>query len=79
MVLCGVWRGSLDGGNLSAGADLSHRGSRARVVGLFPCAKPIRDRQKGVKCMKIVVVRSPKLFRGILRRMFGIRREDYIE
>lgn len=29
--------------------------------------------------MKIVVVRSPKLFRGILRRMFGIRREDYIE
>lgn len=29
--------------------------------------------------MKIVVVHSPKLFRGFLRRVFGIRREDYIE
>lgn len=28
--------------------------------------------------LKIVVVRSPKLFRGFLRRVFGIRREDYI-
>lgn len=79
MVLRGVWRGTLDGGDLSAGADLGDCGGRARVVGVFPRANPIRDRQKGVKCMKIVVVRSPKLFRGILRRMFGIRREDYIE
>lgn len=29
--------------------------------------------------MKIVVVRSPKLFSGLLRRMFGIKRQDYIE
>ena len=29
--------------------------------------------------MKIVVVRSPKLFRGFLRRVFGIRRETYID
>lgn len=29
--------------------------------------------------MKIVVVRSPKLFRGFLRRVFGIRRENYID
>lgn len=29
--------------------------------------------------MKIVVVRSPKMFRGFLRRVFGIRRENYID
>lgn len=29
--------------------------------------------------MKIVVVKSPKLFSGILRRLFGIRKESYIE
>lgn len=29
--------------------------------------------------MKIVLVRSPKMFRGLLRRMFGIRRENYID
>lgn len=29
--------------------------------------------------MKIVVVKSPKVFRGILRCMFGIRKETYIE
>ncbi|MBE6768682.1 MAG: stage V sporulation protein SpoVM [Ruminococcaceae bacterium] len=29
--------------------------------------------------MKIVVVRSPKLFCGLLRRMFGIKKEEYIE
>ncbi len=29
--------------------------------------------------MRIVVVKSPKMFRGILRRMFGIPKESYIE
>lgn len=29
--------------------------------------------------MKIVVVKSPRMFRGLLRRMFGIKRETYIE
>lgn len=29
--------------------------------------------------MRIVVVKSPKVFRGILRCMFGIRKETYIE
>ena len=29
--------------------------------------------------MKIVVVRSPKLFGGVLRRLFGIKKESYIE
>lgn len=29
--------------------------------------------------MKIVIVKSPKLFGGILRRLFGIKKESYIE
>lgn len=29
--------------------------------------------------MKIVVVKSPKIFSGILRRLFGIQKESYIE
>ncbi|MBO5798352.1 MAG: stage V sporulation protein SpoVM [Clostridia bacterium] len=29
--------------------------------------------------MKIVVVRSPKLFSGLLRRVFRIKRENYID
>lgn len=29
--------------------------------------------------MKIVLVKSPKLFSGLLRRVFGIKKETYIE
>lgn len=29
--------------------------------------------------MKIVVVRSPKMLSGLLRRLFGIKKENYIE
>lgn len=29
--------------------------------------------------MKIVIVKSPKLFGGLLRRLFGIKKESYIE
>lgn len=29
--------------------------------------------------MKIVVVESPRALRGILRRLFGIKKERYIE
>ena len=29
--------------------------------------------------MKIVIVKSPKLFGGILRLLFGIKKESYIE
>lgn len=29
--------------------------------------------------MKIVIVKSPKLVGGILRKIFGIRKENYIE
>ena len=29
--------------------------------------------------MKIVFVKSPKLFGGLLRRLFGIKKESYIE
>ena len=28
--------------------------------------------------MKIVIVKSPKLFGGLLRRLFGIKKENYI-
>ena len=28
--------------------------------------------------MKIVIVKSPRLFRGLLRRLFGISRDNYI-
>ena len=29
--------------------------------------------------MKIVIVKSPKLFGGLLRLLFGIKKESYIE
>ncbi|MCI9414319.1 MAG: stage V sporulation protein SpoVM [Clostridiales bacterium] len=29
--------------------------------------------------MKIVVVKSPKVFAGLLRRVFGIKKENYID
>ncbi len=29
--------------------------------------------------MKIVIVKSPKMFSGILRRLFGIKKENYID
>ncbi|HHV51819.1 MAG TPA: stage V sporulation protein SpoVM [Candidatus Avimonas sp.] len=29
--------------------------------------------------MKIVVVKSPKLFGGILRKIFGIKKKSYID
>ncbi|NLN81074.1 MAG: stage V sporulation protein SpoVM [Clostridiales bacterium] len=29
--------------------------------------------------MKVVVVKSPKLFGGILRKIFGIKKKNYIE
>ena len=29
--------------------------------------------------MKIVLVKSPKMFSGILRRIFGIKKENYID
>jgi hypothetical protein len=29
--------------------------------------------------MRIVVVKSPRVFRGILRCMFGIKKDSYIE
>ncbi len=34
---------------------------------------------KEAALMKIVIVKSPKLFGGILRRLFGIKKESYIE
>lgn len=29
--------------------------------------------------MRIVVVKSPKMFSGILRKLFGIKKESYID
>ena len=29
--------------------------------------------------MQIVIVKSPKLFSGILRKLFGIKKESYID
>ena len=29
--------------------------------------------------MQLVIVKSPKLFSGILRKLFGIKKENYIE
>lgn len=29
--------------------------------------------------MKIVIVKSPRLFSGLLRKIFGIKKETYIE
>ena len=34
---------------------------------------------KEAALMKIVIVKSPKLFGGIIRRLFGIKKESYIE
>ncbi len=29
--------------------------------------------------MRVVVVKSPRFFGGILRKLFGIKKDDYIE
>ena len=29
--------------------------------------------------MQVIVIQSPKALRGILRRLFGIKKESYIE
>jgi hypothetical protein len=29
--------------------------------------------------MRIVIVKSPRMFSGILRKLFGIKKESYIE
>ncbi len=29
--------------------------------------------------MQIVIVKSPKVFSGILRKLFGIKKENYID
>ncbi len=74
-MLCGIRGGDVDCDSVSAGRNFGLCGVGIGVSRVFPCAQSMR----GVVCMKIVVVRSPKMFRGILRRMFGIKREDYIE
>ena len=74
-MLCGVRSGSVNCHGISAAMDFDVCGIGIDLSRLFPCAQSMR----GVLCMKIVVVRSPKLFRGFLRRVFGIKREEYIE
>ncbi|MBR3780174.1 MAG: stage V sporulation protein SpoVM [Clostridia bacterium] len=34
--------------------------------------------ERGGLSMKIVVVRSPKIFNGILRMIFGIKKQDVV-
>ena len=35
--------------------------------------------KEGWSAMKIVIVKSPKMVGGILRKIFGIKKETYIE
>ena len=41
-------------------------------------SEPLPILTKGEDMMKIVVVRSPKAFRGILRLIFGIKRQENV-
>ncbi len=74
-MLCSLWGGDVDCDRISAARDFGFCGIGFGLSRMFACTQSMR----GVVCVKIVVVRSPKMFRGILRRMFGIKREDYIE
>ena len=74
-MLRGIRSGGASCRCISAAGDFGVCGIGIDSSGVFSCAQSMR----GVVCMKIVVVRSPKLFRGFLRRVFGIKREDYIE
>jgi len=74
-ILCGIWGGIVDRHRISAGMYFDFYSGGTGFSRVFSCA----DSMRGVVCMKIVVVRSPKLFSGLLRRMFGIKRQDYIE
>ena len=48
----------------------------SRDSGLLPGEKLMRS---GGDCMRIVIVKSPRMFSGILRKLFGIKKESYIE
>ncbi len=74
-MLCGIWGRDVGCHCISSARDLGFCGIGFGLPRVFACTQSMR----GVVCVKIVVVRSPKMFRGILRRMFGIKREDYIE
>ena len=41
--------------------------------------KPEIDAKWRSMSMQIVIVKSPKLFSGILRKLFGIKKESYID
>jgi len=45
--------------------------------GRYSCrSEPLQILKKGDSLMKIVVVRSPKALRGILKLLFGIKRQE---
>ena len=67
----GVWAGT--GAVLLLSADLScHCTGVLSVYSLLYQNSPLM----GASCMKIVVVRSPRFLSGILRLMFGIKKEN---
>ena len=76
--MCGVWRGAFGGNGVSAGVHFDFRRRGVGYARVFVGALSLIDGRERLS-MQIVVVRSPKFFRGILRRMFGIKRQDYIE
>ena len=71
---CRLWRRTAGCYDLSAKADACLGCGRPCGYGLFQAQE-----LKEALSMKIVIVKSPKLFGGLLRRIFGIKKESYID
>ena len=74
-VLCRLWSGNADGVFMSGEAYADYRGGCVGAHGLVLETKSL-GRSVG---LKIVTVKSPRIFAGFLRRVFGIRKESYID
>lgn len=72
----GLWRRSAGRHLVPAPADARAGCGGSRDTRLLPGEKLMRSGGNG---MRIVIVKSPKMFSGILRKLFGIKKESYIE
>ena len=74
-VLCRLRGGCADGLFMSDKAYADYRGGGSGAHGAMSDTKSLG---RSV-ALKIVTVKSPKLFAGFLRRLFGIKKESYID
>ena len=73
--MCGFWCRIVGGDRFAFKTRVGAGGNGAHRSGLFLRQKHVN----GDAAMRVVVVKSPRLLGGILRKLFGIRKEEYID